>query len=217
MTPLITFTQNQYSFISLVCVETLKWRSEVWFFFLLTLNFCYFNNIFFNWLFIFALTARSYRDCHLLGMRNFRNSDFTAICWATSEVVHHFVNNNGLRSCETLNLYICSGIWGPTRHLSLKISNSLFIFRLRKPLKTSSRLAGHGIWIRDLPNACLVRYHGATSLGRQCIVGYEPIFIYQQRIQYESQGQTFSLNNLVFRDKNPTFMAQAWSIHLGRI
>ena len=39
------------------------------------------------------------------------------------------------RSCGTLNLYICSGIWGPTRHLSLKITNSLLIFRLRKPLK----------------------------------------------------------------------------------
>ena len=63
----------------------------------------------------------------------------------TSEVVHHFVINTGFRSCETLNLCICSGIWGPTRHLSLKITNSLAIFRWRKPLKTSTRLAGHGI------------------------------------------------------------------------
>ena len=31
--------------------------------------------------------------------------------------------------------------------------------------KTSVRLAGTGIWTRDLPNASLVRYHGATSLG----------------------------------------------------
>ena len=56
------------------------------------------RTFYFNWLFIVALTARSYCDCHLLGMRNFRSSDFTAICWATSEVVHHFVNNNGFRS-----------------------------------------------------------------------------------------------------------------------
>ena len=47
----------------------------------------------------------------------------------------------------------------------LKITNSLAILRLRKPLKTSTRLAGHGIWTQDLPNASLVRYHGATSLG----------------------------------------------------
>ena len=42
----------------------------------------------------------------------------------------------------------------------------LAIFRLRKPLKTSTRLVGTGIWTRDLPNASLVRYHGATSLGK---------------------------------------------------
>ena len=31
--------------------------------------------------------------------------------------------------------------------------------------KTPVRLVGTGIWTRDLPNASLVRYHGATSLG----------------------------------------------------
>ena len=31
--------------------------------------------------------------------------------------------------------------------------------------ETSVRLVGTGIWIRDLPNASLVRYHGASSLG----------------------------------------------------
>ena len=37
---------------------------------------------------------------------------------------------------------------------------------LRKTTKkTSVRLVGIGIWTRDLPNASLVRYHGATSLG----------------------------------------------------
>ena len=49
--------------------------------------------------------------------------------------------------------------------LIFKITNSLAIFRLRKPLKCSTRLAGLGIWTRDLPNASLVRYHGPTSLG----------------------------------------------------
>ena len=120
---------------------------------------------YFNWLFIVALIARSYRDCHLLGMRNFTSSNFTANCCATSEVVHRFANNNGFRSCETLNLYICSGIWGPTWNLSLKITNSLVIFRLRKPLKTPTKLVGHGIWTQDLPNVSLMCYHGATSLG----------------------------------------------------
>ena len=31
--------------------------------------------------------------------------------------------------------------------------------------KTTVRLVGTGIWTRDLPNASLLRYHGATSLG----------------------------------------------------
>ena len=31
--------------------------------------------------------------------------------------------------------------------------------------KTLVTLVGTGIWTRDLPNASLVRYHGATSLG----------------------------------------------------
>ena len=96
--------------------------------------------LFFCWLFIVALTARSYRDCHLLGMSNCESSNFTAIYRATSEVVHHFVDNNGLRSRETLTYGISSGIWGPTLHLSLKIIKYLVIFRLRKPLKTSTRL-----------------------------------------------------------------------------
>ena len=50
-----------------------------------------------------------------------------------------------------------------------KIINSLAILWLRKPLKTSTRLAGDGIWIRDLSNASLVRYHGATSLGNHSL------------------------------------------------
>ena len=35
--------------------------------------------------------------------------------------------------------------------------------------KTSVRLVGTGIWTRDLPNASLMRYHGATSLGSQIV------------------------------------------------
>ena len=78
-------------------------------------------SLFFYWLFIAALTARSYRDYHLLGMSNCRSSNFTAICWATSEVVHHFVDNIGFRSRETLNYIVGSGIWGPTQHFILEI------------------------------------------------------------------------------------------------
>ena len=36
--------------------------------------------------------------------------------------------------------------------------------------KTSVRLVGTGIRTRDLPNASLVRYHGATSLGKTTFV-----------------------------------------------
>ena len=39
--------------------------------------------------------------------------------------------------------------------------------------KTSVRLVGTGIRTRDLPNASLVRYHGATSLGNQIYPGIE--------------------------------------------
>ena len=103
-------------------------------------------------------------------------SRLTVICWEwetlgeTVGVSFHchllgyftiLLTTVAFRSCETLNLYVSSGIWG---HLSLKTTNSLVIFRLRKPLKTSTRLAGHGIWTRELPNASLVRYHGPTSL-----------------------------------------------------
>ena len=35
--------------------------------------------------------------------------------------------------------------------------------------KTSVRLVGTGIRTRDLPNASLVRYHGATSLGHDLL------------------------------------------------
>ena len=67
---------------------------------------------------------------------------------------------------ETLICVNNSEIWGPTRHLYLKITNLLAILRLRKPLITSTRLASHGIWTQDLPNESLVCYHGATSLGK---------------------------------------------------
>ena len=118
---------------------------------------------FFYWLFIVALAARSYRDCLLLGMRNCRNSSFTATFWATSEVVHDFIDNNGFRSRETLNYIISSGIWGPTRHLSLKITNYLAIFRLKKLLKTSTGWSATGFEpqceSRALPRSHLARYH----------------------------------------------------------
>ena len=56
--------------------------------------------------------------------------------------------------------------YGDQPDISLwKITNSLAILSLRKPLETLTRLTGRGIWTRDLPNASLVRYHGATSLG----------------------------------------------------
>ena len=64
-------------------------------------------------------------QCHLLG--HFRSSSL--FCWQQWIQVSKNIN---------------SGIWGSTRHLSLKITNSLAIFRLRKPLKASTRLVGHG-------------------------------------------------------------------------
>ena len=80
---------------------------------------------------------------------------------------HHF-DNNCFKSRETVNINIISIIveYGDQPDICLwKITNYLAILRLRKPLKTSTRLAGHGIWTWDLMNASVVRYHGATSLG----------------------------------------------------
>ena len=45
----------------------------------------------------------------------------------------------------------------PTQHLPLMIEEN--------HKKTLVRLVGTGIWTQDLPNASLVRYHRATSLG----------------------------------------------------
>ena len=54
----------------------------------------------------------------------------------------------------------------PTQHLP---------WWLRKTMK-KLRLVGTGIWTRDLPNASLVCYHGATSLGNIAVwAGIEPV------------------------------------------
>ena len=54
----------------------------------------------------------------------------------------------------------------PTQHLP---------WWLRKTTKKSPvRLVCTGIWTRDLPNASLVRYHGATSLRRVLLSGNSP-------------------------------------------
>ena len=48
----------------------------------------------------------------------------------------------------------------------MKIQPSICLDDWGKPRKTPVRLVGTGIWTRDLPNASLVRYHEAISLGR---------------------------------------------------
>ena len=54
--------------------------------------------------------------------------------------------------------------------------------------KTSVRLVGTGIRTRDLPNARLVRYHGATSLGK-----FNVFILYdlQEKVRYISIFQYF--------------------------
>ena len=39
--------------------------------------------------------------------------------------------------------------------------------------KTPVRLVDTGIRTQDIPNASLVRYHGATSLGSDVLLGFE--------------------------------------------
>ena len=48
----------------------------------------------------------------------------------------------------------------------MKIQPTICLMIEENHEKTSVRLVGTGIRIRDLPNASLVRYHGATSLGQ---------------------------------------------------
>ena len=43
--------------------------------------------------------------------------------------------------------------------------------------KTPVRLVSTGIRTRDLPNASLVRYHGATSLSLDFYIAYYVIFL----------------------------------------
>ena len=63
----------------------------------------------------FLRVIYSHFDCEFfsrlssIGNEQLYSSNFTAICWATSEVAHHF-DNNGFRSPETLNYIISSGI-----------------------------------------------------------------------------------------------------------
>ena len=52
----------------------------------------------------------------------------------------------------------------------MKIQPRICLDDWGKPRKTPVRLVGTGIRARDLPNASLVRYHGATSLGMENIV-----------------------------------------------
>ena len=70
-----------------------------------------------------------------------------------------------LRSRETLNVIICSGIWGPTRHLSLKITKSLAIFRLTNTTENLNQVGRP----RDLtpgPPECESRALPRSNLAR---------------------------------------------------
>ena len=91
--------------------------------------------------------------CHLLGNLSIRSPPFWQQWFQISRKSKHSIVSIIVEYGDQPS--IC--LW--------KITNSLAILRLRNPLKPSTRLAGHGIWTRDLPNASLVRYHGATSLG----------------------------------------------------
>ena len=104
---------------------------------------------------IYELLYEFKLHCHLLGNLSIRSSPFWQQWFQIS-------SNSKPDIC----------LW--------KITNSLAILRLRKPLKTSTRLAGHGIWTRDLPNASLLRYHGATSLGYSDLT-ITNLYIYKRR------------------------------------
>ena len=87
--------------------------------------------------------------CHLLG--HLRMQTFTILTTMVSDLEKHYIVSLVVEYGDQPDIYL----W--------KITNSLGILRLRKPLETSTRLVGHGIWTRVLPNTSLVRYHGAHS------------------------------------------------------
>ena len=54
----------------------------------------------------------------------------------------------------------------------MKIQPSIALMTEESHEKTPVRLVGTGIRTRDLPNASLVPYHGATSLGEYHVVSF---------------------------------------------
>ena len=102
---------------------------------------------------IYELLYEFTLHCHLLGNLSIRSSPF----W---QQWFHI-----MRNCKHNN----SGIWGPTRHLSLKITNSLAILRLRKPLKTSTR-SGRPRDLNPGPPECESRALPRRHLAQYCLL-----------------------------------------------
>ena len=60
----------------------------------------------------------------------------------------------------------------------MKIHPAFALMTEKNHEKTPVRLVGTGIRTRDLPNASLVRYHGATSLGKAFILSLIKTFLW---------------------------------------
>ena len=91
--------------------------------------------------------------------RNLPNASLVRFLGATSLGWHRDLNT-GPPECESRAL--------PRSHFA-RLAPGFEPGTSRMPISCvtteSLRKVGTGIWTRDLPNASLVRYHGATSLG----------------------------------------------------
>ena len=78
----------------------------------------------------------------------------------------------------------------------MKIQPSVCLDDWGKPRKNPVRLVGTGIRTRDLPNASLVRYHGATSLGKVSDCCFYLTKIYSHRYRCPATKKKSRLHNI---------------------
>ena len=61
----------------------------------------------------------------------------------------------------------------------MKIKPRIYLDDWGKPRRNPVRLVGTGIWTRDLQNASLVRYHGATGFGLYYLCVWYLYFVFE--------------------------------------
>ena len=108
---------------------------------------------------------------------------------------------------------------GQMDRVVMKIQPSICLDDWGKPRKNPVRLVGTGIRTRDLPNACLVRFHGATSLGgfnlgrRHCVFNCTGTLLFVSECEYVVKHYWSILNdrNFVFNCAGTLLFVSGWN------